>query len=84
MNKYTCQCTRCDGSGRFDRGICFDCKGTGFVNRTTTRGLTPFRLTVTYANGRQNTPRVFATTRAKAVAIVERQMRVNGWEGAVS
>ncbi len=81
---YTCQCTRCDGSGRFDLGTCFDCKGTGYVNRATTRGLHQFVLTVTYSNGKTNTPRVFASTRAKAVQIIERTLRIKGWDGVVA
>lgn len=80
---YTCQCMRCGGSGRFDRGACFDCKGAGFVNRASTRGLTPFVLAVTYEKGGTESPRVFATTRGKAVEIVERHLRVKGWAGVV-
>lgn len=81
---YTCQCPRCDGTGRYDRGTCFECKGTGFVNRASARGLSEFKLAVTYTSGKKCAPRVFATTRAKAVGIVERQLRVNGWSGVVA
>jgi DnaJ-class molecular chaperone len=83
MNKYTCQCTRCNASGNFDKGTCFDCKGTGFVNSVSTRGLTPFVLTVTYSNGTENKPRVFASSRKIAISIVERMLRVKGWGGIV-
>lgn len=83
MKKYTCQCKRCDGTGRYDRGTCFDCKGSGFVNSSSYRGLTPFVLTVTYDNGSTNNPRVFATSREKAIMIIERQLRVKGWTGTV-
>lgn len=82
--KHTCQCNRCNGAGRYDRGTCFDCKGTGFKSSTNTRGLTPFVLDVTYRNGSKNTPRVFASSRAKAVEIVERTLRIKGWEGVVA
>jgi len=82
--KYTCQCTRCNATGRYDRGTCFDCKGTGYVNRTNTRGLTPFVLTVTFENGSINQPRVFATQRKYAVEIVERMLRIKGWKGEVA
>ena len=81
--RYTCQCIRCGGSGRFDRGACFDCRGAGFVNRASTRGLTPFVLAVAYENGRTESARVFATTRGKAVEIVERHLRVKGWAAVV-
>lgn len=81
---YTCQCSRCDGSGRYDRGDCFDCKGSGFVNRKSQpRGLTPFALEVTYSNGSKNAVTVWGTSRTKAVQIVERMIRVKGWEGKV-
>lgn len=82
--RYTCQCPRCDGVGRYDRGTCFECKGFGYVNRATTRGLTPFVLSVTYANGSTNAPRVFASSRQKAIQIVERTLRIRGWEGVVA
>jgi hypothetical protein len=81
--KFTCQCSRCDGTGRYDRGTCFDCKGLGYVNRVNTRGLTPFILKVVYSNGSINTPRVFASTREKAVMIVVRMMTIKGYTGQV-
>lgn len=81
--KFTCQCTRCDATGKYDRGICFDCKGLGYVNRVSTRGLTPFVLKVVYHNGSLNSPRVFASSRAKAVAIVSRLMEIRGYTGTV-
>lgn len=83
MNKFTCQCNRCDGNGKYDRGTCFDCKGLGYVNRTSYRGLTPFVLNVTYANGSTNQPRVFATNKATAKMIVERMLKINNWQGTV-
>ncbi|WP_124646226.1 hypothetical protein [Burkholderia sp. Bp8990] len=81
---FSCQCTRCDGSGKHDRGTCFDCKGLGVVQRLTTRGMHDFALTVTYSNGSTNKPRLFATSRAKAISIIERQLRINGWTGVVA
>lgn len=81
---YTCQCSRCDGSGRYDRGDCFDCKGSGFVTRKTQpRALVPFALEVTYSNGSKNAPTVWASNRSKAVRIVERMIRVKGWAATV-
>ena len=82
--KYTCQCTRCDATGRYDRGACFDCKGLGYVNRIVTRGLTPFVLEVTYANKSTSQPRVFAANRARAIAIVERTLKIKGWNATVT
>lgn len=83
MTKATCQCSRCDGSGRYDRGTCFECKGAGYVNRKNTGNLTPFTITVRFSNGSINTPRVFAISRAKAVSIVERSCALNGWTAEV-
>lgn len=84
QTKFTCQCTRCNATGRYDRGTCFDCNGTGYVNRTNTRGFTPFVLTVTYENGKTNQPRIFASRKEIAVMIVERMLRINGWKGTVA
>jgi hypothetical protein len=84
MKKYSCQCTRCDGTGRHDRGTCFDCKGYGFVSRCSTRHLTPFIVNVIFSNGTENKARIFATSRGTAVAIVERRVRMNGWTATVS
>jgi hypothetical protein len=81
---YSCQCSRCDGTGKYDRGTCFDCKGVGYKNqKTQPRGLSPFTLNVTYSNGKVNTPKVWATSRDKAISIVERTCRINGWEATV-
>ena len=83
--KYTCQCMRCDGTGKYDRGVCFACTGTGYRNQATQpRALSPFALTVTYSNGRTNQPKVWASSKARAVEIVERMLRIKGWDGVVS
>ena len=83
--KYTCQCTRCDGKGKYDRGVCFGCKGTGARNQAgQPRGLTPFVMLVTYSNGSTNQPKVWASSKARAVEIVERMLRIKGWDGVVS
>lgn len=43
-------CGRCGGSGRYDRGACFGCQGTGF--RTTTRKPSPrFEVSAIYSDG---------------------------------
>jgi DnaJ-class molecular chaperone len=84
MKNYTCQCGRCDGSGRFDRGTCFECKGVGYVNRSTKpRGLSLCILIVTYSNGSTNEVKVYASSRDKAISIVERMIRIKGWIGTV-
>ena len=79
----TCQCPRCDSTGRYDRGTCFTCKGTGYVNRTNARGLTAFPLKVTYSNGSTNHVKIYATQRKNAVSIVERMLKLNKWDGVV-
>ena len=53
------------------------------MNRVNTRGLTPFILKVVYSNGSINTPRVFASTREKALMIVGRMMTIKGYTGQV-
>ena len=82
---FTCQCNRCNGAGKYDRGTCFDCKGLGYKNRSTQpRGLTPFVLTVTFSNGSTNNPKVWATRQQIAVSIVERTVRIKGWSATVA
>lgn len=85
MGKFTVQCSRCDGKGRYDRGTCFTCKGVGYENKATQpRGMTPFVLTVTYNNGSKSAPKVWATRKEVAIEIVSRQLKINGWIGTVS
>lgn len=85
MATFTCQCSRCDGQGKFDRGTCFNCKGTGYENKTRQpRGLFRFVLVVTYSNGAVNKPTVWASSKAAAVQIVERMLAIKGWAGTVA
>ncbi len=81
MSNYSRVCPRCDGSGRYDRGTCFQCKGIRYVNQTTKpRGLTAFNLTVTFINGSQNRPVMWARDRQKAIEIITAYCAVKGWE----
>lgn len=85
MTNYTCQCSRCDGRGTYDRGTCFACKGVGYENKTRQpRGLHPFSLVVTYSNGSNNKPTVWASSKSIAVQIVERMLAIKGWTGTVA
>lgn len=79
--QFSCQCSRCNGTGKYDRGTCFGCKGLGYKNQATKpRGLTEFNLTVTYANGSKNNIRIFASRHENAVSIITRICQIKGWE----
>ncbi|AMW36164.1 hypothetical protein [Xanthomonas phage XAJ2] len=85
MTKFTCQCSRCDGNGKFDRGTCFTCKGVGYENKARRpSSLTAFTLLVAYSNGTTNKPTIWATSKKVAVKIVERMISIKGWEASVS
>jgi DnaJ-class molecular chaperone len=83
MSKFSCQCGRCGGSGKYDRGSCFDCNGLGFKNVARKPTLLAHVLTVTYSNGSVNTVTIYASLRAVAVEIVSRQLKIKGWIGEV-
>ena len=84
MTKFSSQCGRCGGSGKYDRGTCFECKGNGFINSARKPNLPAHNLVVTYSNGSTNNVTVHASQRRIAVEIVECQLRINGWQGAVA
>lgn len=79
---YTCQCPRCDGTGKYDRGDCFTCNGVGYKNQVTKpRCLTEQKITVTYENGSNNFVTIYSVRRSVAISIVERMMSIKGWKG---
>jgi DnaJ-class molecular chaperone len=83
-NKYCCQCGRCGGIGRYDRGTCFECKGNGFTNKSKQPSGNKFDLAVTYENGSTNRVTIYASTKEIAVSLVERQLKIKGWNGTVN
>lgn len=75
---------RCNGSGKYDRGVCFGCRGVGFKNQSTKpRALKKFALTVEYEGGSTNSVVLFANTKKLAISILELNLRIKGWRGAV-
>jgi len=76
---FTCECGRCGGHGRYDRGTCFDCKGNGYRNKPRKPSKSAVLVHVTFSNGSKNTAKIYASSSALAVAIVERQIALKGW-----
>ena len=75
-------CPRCDGTGRYDRGACFECRpfgACGWVRRSrkaeTVSQVTAIR---DEAEGRIPWLQVYGASPRQAVEIVRRQMRVKG------
>lgn len=79
---YITVCTRCNGSGRYDRGACFGCKNFGSLGwtRKPRKSKTVAQVTAIRdeAEGRLDWIKVYNATAAQAVEIVQRQMRVAG------
>ena len=79
---YLVQCSRCDGRGRYDRGTCFGCKGSGVKKVATKPRKTAFNLykleaQLINAETFNDLPDLYATTSAIAISIVERAIRVS-------
>jgi len=47
---YKAACGRCGGSGRYDRGACFGCQGSGFCMTSKKPGLR-FEVSAIYSDG---------------------------------
>jgi hypothetical protein len=56
----------------------------GYMNhKSKPTALTRYTLSVIYSNGKADMPIIWATSREKAISIVERSLRHNGWLGVV-
>lgn len=67
---YKTLCSRCLGSGKYDRGTCFRCTGLGFT--MTAKKPTPrFEVSAVYSDGVRRVMRVkAAATAEKAIQVV--------------
>lgn len=83
-NKYNVECPRCQGTGRYDRGTCFECKGNRFVKRSHKPSTEPRNIVVTFDNGKQDFVKMYFFTREYAIKAVEHQLLVRGWKGTVA
>lgn len=78
--KFLCECGRCGGRGRYDRGTCFDCNGRKFVARARKpNGVVPYIVRVNTEAGRVKWE-VFASTRDMAIELVRMVYVVKGLE----
>lgn len=86
--RYSIQCGRCDGSGRFDRGYCFECKGAGYTNKNMlpakTGALKRNAVLVRFSNGSTNTAVLYTATKRLALSLVEREIGRRGWDAKAS
>ena len=82
--KYNVECPRCLGSGKFDRGVCFECKGTRLVKRLTKPNTAPRNIVVTFDNGKQDFVKMYFFTLEYALKAVEYQLIARGWTGTVA
>ncbi len=82
---YVCQCSSCNGTGKYDHTVCPKCRGWGLVNLDhKPTNLHIFYLELKFRNGKINSPKVWATTRARAVMMVEHMCLLRGWSATVS
>ena len=78
---YNVLCSRCNGTGRYDRGACFRCKGAGCKQqavkpRTCARGLSAWIVEAERtAGGTGKAAVIYSVTPAQAVDVVERALR---------
>ena len=78
---YNVICSRCNGAGRYDRGVCFSCKGAGCKQqavkpRTSARGLSAWLVEAErVAGGIGKAAVIYSVTPAQAVGVVERALR---------
>lgn len=82
--KYNAQCSRCAGSGRFDRGTCFRCKGARFEVVARRPNFEPVNVLVEYANGKNVRVPMFFSSKKDAIAAVELELARKGWKGKVT
>lgn len=78
------ECPRCQGTGRFDHGVCFQCKGKRFIKQKSKPTLPERNLVVTFETGKQDHVKMYFFTREYAVKAVEHQMLVRGWKGTIA
>ena len=82
MTRHITLCPRCLGTGRFDRGTCFECRrfgGLGFIKRD--RKSNQFAQVTAIrdaAEGRIDWVKIFNASPKQAVEIVQRVQRVKG------
>lgn len=80
-------CPRCNGTGRYDRGACFECRSFGACGwvRRSKKGKAAAQVTAIRdeAEGRIPWLTIYGATPPQAVEIVRRQMRVKGLPTAI-
>ena len=78
------ECPRCSGTGRFDRGTCFQCKGSRFIKQKNRPSLPSHVIEVKFENGTKNVVTMFSSRREHAVSAIELQCADKGWKAIVT
>lgn len=81
--KFNVECPRCLGTGKFDRGTCFECKGKRFVICSRPGKAECRNVVVTFDTGKQNFLKMYFWSAEYAIKAVEREMLVRGWKGTI-
>jgi DnaJ-class molecular chaperone len=79
MGKFLCECGRCGGRGRYDRGTCFDCNGRKFVAKSRKPNRVPHIVRVNTPEGKVKWE-VYASSKEMAVELVRMVYIVKGDE----
>ena len=74
------ECPRCQGTGRFDRGTCFECKGRRIIKQKSRPTLPAHVIEVKFDNGSKNVVTIYATRRDHAEAAIELKCAAKGWK----
>lgn len=82
---FNVQCPRCNGTGKYDRGTCFECKGSRSVRRNRKpAGIIPYHFVVTYSNGTTNNVAMYFDNQLLAQLAIDDQIAAKGWEATVN
>lgn len=81
MTTYTRTCPRCQGTGKYDRGTCFTCRGAKVV-ATSRKPATRYQVSAIYEDGQRRILCTKSGTHEQAVAAGKAKMAMcpSVWE----
>lgn len=77
------ECPRCQGTGRFDRGACFQCKGRRFIKQKSLPNLPVHVIEIRFENGTKNVVTMYGRRRVYAEAAIEEQCIAKKWKATI-
>lgn len=78
---FAVECGRCFGYGRYDRGLCFRCKGARFTNqKTRPTHKAEQQVLIEFDNGSENVVSVYTNSPQIALDIVHQTLSEKGWK----